>query len=234
MNSKIDHYNSFASFSPDLSPDESFYIHVTSNYKKNLAVETLINYISSRDYSSLNLKEFEDIIVNLFIKRHDSELAKLLRNHGWTGSKFVSNSEFPFDFNLLSQSLSNLYIKQTSCLEINSNSFYNDGSKNTSKDSYLDGILSFCPDILVEYLDKLEKDSILEPTGIITTGACMLVDISGFSKFSASMCLLGVDGLDRLRNVTNGFLGYFVNLVYEFGGDGKLFIIIFPSDFYFL
>ncbi len=52
-------------------------------------------------------------------------------------------------------------------------------------------------------------------------GACMLVDISGFSKFSAAMCSNGVSGLDDLREVTNGFLGHFVKIVYQYDGDGK-------------
>jgi hypothetical protein len=34
------------------------------------------------------------------------------------------------------------------------------------------------------------------------------------------MCSKGVSGLDDLREATNGFLGHFVKLVYEFEGDG--------------
>lgn len=49
----------------------------------------------------------------------------------------------------------------------------------------------------------------------------MLVDISGFSKFSAAMCSNGVSGLDDLREVTNGFLGHFVKIVYQYDGDGE-------------
>jgi hypothetical protein len=48
----------------------------------------------------------------------------------------------------------------------------------------------------------------------------MLADISGFTKFSGAMCSKGVSGLDDLREATNGFLGHFVKLVYEFEGDG--------------
>ncbi len=51
-------------------------------------------------------------------------------------------------------------------------------------------------------------------------GAAMLVDISGFSVFAAQMCGKGVKGLNDLHSATNGFLGYFVNTVYEHGGDG--------------
>lgn len=60
-----------------------------------------------------------------------------------------------------------------------------------------------------------------EVRSITFTGACMLADISGFSKFSGAMCSKGVSGLDELREATNGFLGHIVKTVYEFNGDGK-------------
>ena len=58
------------------------------------------------------------------------------------------------------------------------------------------------------------------------TGACMLADISGFSKFSGEKCSKGVSGLDELREATNGFLGHIVQTVYEFNGDGKQQLIL--------
>jgi hypothetical protein len=60
---------------------------------------------------------------------------------------------------------------------------------------------------------------------ITFTGACMLADISGFSKFSGAMCSKGVSGLDDLREATNGFLGHIVKIVYDFHGDGELLIL---------
>jgi hypothetical protein len=77
----------------------------------------------------------------------------------------------------------------------------------------------------MNYINKhaskfLSKDEI-PPPSFTFTGACMLVDISGFSKFSASMCSNGITGLDELRKATSGLLGQFVKEVYEHEGDGK-------------
>ena len=49
----------------------------------------------------------------------------------------------------------------------------------------------------------------------------MIADISGFTKFSSEMCARGAVGLDSLYNVTNDFMGQFVDIVYEFDGDGE-------------
>ena len=90
-------------------------------------------------------------------------------------------------------------------------------------------MFSFCPDTLLHILKNrsdalpLSASSIGEgsSTSYSFHGACMLADISGFTKFSSLMCRKGVRGLDNLRDVTNGFLGYFVRIVYEHRGDGK-------------
>lgn len=85
--------------------------------------------------------------------------------------------------------------------------------------------------LLTQKSSVSSKSSIgIEPGGLVMssevrsatfTGACMLADISGFSKFSGAMCLKGVNGLDELREATNGFLGHIVKIVYEFHGDGE-------------
>ena len=90
-----------------------------------------------------------------------------------------------------------------------------------------DQVFSFCPDTLLHILrNRTDALPASPPTGggnnsFSFHGACMLADISGFTKFSSSMCRKGVRGLDNLREVTNGFLGYFVRIVYEHRGDGK-------------
>ena len=85
---------------------------------------------------------------------------------------------------------------------------------------------SFCPNILIDhFISKgAEKRGVnaLEVSSSTFHAACMLVDISGFSKFSSSMCSKGVTGLDDLHKVTNDFLGHFVDVVYQYHGDGKL------------
>jgi len=84
-------------------------------------------------------------------------------------------------------------------------------------------VISFIPDCLLTYLKthsslKTSEDGI---QSFSFTGACMLPDISGFSKFSGEMCSKGVSGLDELRESINGFLGHIVETVYEYDGDGK-------------
>eukprot|EP01034_Spumella_vulgaris_P023172 gene23172-29366_t len=99
----------------------------------------------------------------------------------------------------------------------------------------LDKIVPFCPDTLLRYLRSGEfppplqmgdesTDNVVPCFSFI--GACMLVDISGFSKFSGAMCSQGVTGLDELRSATNTFLGHFVRTVYEYDGD----VIAFAGD----
>lgn len=52
--------------------------------------------------------------------------------------------------------------------------------------------------------------------------ACMLADISGFTKLSSAYCSKGSAGLDALHHVTETFLGDLVKTVYNFNGDGML------------
>jgi hypothetical protein len=53
-------------------------------------------------------------------------------------------------------------------------------------------------------------------------GCCLLVDISGFTNLSSTLCEEGVGGLDKLRSITDNSLGKFVECIYESGGDGKI------------
>ena len=55
----------------------------------------------------------------------------------------------------------------------------------------------------------------------------------GFSKFSGAMCARGVTGLDELHSATNEFLGHFVDVVYQFQGDGTHVCFFFSSFFTF-
>jgi hypothetical protein len=81
--------------------------------------------------------------------------------------------------------------------------------------------LTFCPNILFANFPNLFTE---KPCSRPFQSAILLADISGFSKFSAEMCLRGAKGLDVLHRVTNDFLGYLVHTVYDFDGDGKLFL----------
>ena len=68
-------------------------------------------------------------------------------------------------------------------------------------------------------MTRVEEDDVLETSKSTFHAACMLVDISGFSSFSGSMCSKGVVGLDDLHKATDGFLGHFVDVVHMYDGD---------------
>ena len=66
------------------------------------------------------------------------------------------------------------------------------------------------------------------------TGACLIVDISGFMRLSCSFCSQGKAGLDKLYQNANSLLVRFVDIVYSFQGDvisfaGDALICVFPS-----
>lgn len=90
--------------------------------------------------------------------------------------------------------------------------------------------LAFVPTILhglvTQNIPKLRRcpsgvEAICIPSATTTfSGACVLADISGFTKMSAKFCEQGLSGLDDLHRSTSGFLGQYVQIVYAHGGDG--------------
>jgi class 3 adenylate cyclase len=93
---------------------------------------------------------------------------------------------------------------------------------------------SYCPDVVLSKLHR-RRDTDLEVEAKAARGACLLADISGFTKLSGQLCSTGVRGLDDLRKVTSTFLSKFISLVYAFGGDvisfaGDALICLFWSD----
>ena len=98
--------------------------------------------------------------------------------------------------------------------------------------------ISFFPDSLVSHLTS--QQSTRQPFVSKLSGALMIADISGFTKFSSQMCALGAVGLDSLYNVTNDFMGLFVSVIYDHDGDGQYisaafveFLFFFYFVFYF-
>jgi class 3 adenylate cyclase len=165
------------------------------------------------------LQKFEALAVEVLANCTDPELHRILKEQGWTGAHFQLAIEPPFiDPQSCLNALSNYYLK------VNSQPALNDIGVSADIESHqLDQILPFCPDVLVTYLKRQPINNFSSgPRRLTFRGACMLADISGFSKFSGAMCSKGVSGLDDLREATNGFLGYFVKQVYEYEGDGKL------------
>lgn len=95
-------------------------------------------------------------------------------------------------------------------------------------------LFSFVPDVVLRFLlthshifnanrspVASSRDSPKPVPCINLKGAILMADISGFSKFSGEMCARGLAGIDKLTEITNGFLGHFVQAVYDFKGDGK-------------
>jgi hypothetical protein len=155
------------------------------------------------------------------------EIQQIFKAHGWTGSHFRNSEDNPMEVDSLLQNLSNFYLKQRLQRDSSHTSKLLCG---TDDGEGIDPILSFCPDLLLACLKKYGMPKANSQDVITHTfmGACMLADISGFSMFSGSMCSKGASGLDDLRNATSVFLGYLVETVYEFQGDGrsKLFFIL--------
>lgn len=210
-------------FSRDNFNEDSFY---SKNGSPSLLgtnlVDPLIDYLTLH-LNHLNernerLQKFEELTAEVLAKCADPDLHRIIKEQGWTGTQFQLAFAPPFiDAQSCLNALSNYYLK------VNSQPTLTDiGTVVNIESSHLDQILPFCPDVLVTYLRKHPiTGSGSGPRRLTFQGACMLADISGFSKFSGAMCSKGVSGLDDLREATNGFLGYFVKQVYEYQGDGK-------------
>lgn len=85
---------------------------------------------------------------------------------------------------------------------------------------YANLVMSYCPDALLTSLDE-SVDTDIVAKSWFRDGACMLADISGFTRLSGKLCELGVSGLDELRRITSDFLSKLLYIVYTHGGDGK-------------
>ena len=94
---------------------------------------------------------------------------------------------------------------------------------------FLSIISSYCPNLI---LSLLSLNHLSVPISYPITGACLLADICGFTKFSGDLCQEGVTGIDKLRRTTSTFLTKFIDTVYFYYGDGKLdfFLSTHPPD----
>lgn len=228
----------------------SFYIPPSPQKSSSFPVQKLINHLTKyREHlGQVDMKKLDIITMDITSKSEDSELQRILKDHGWNGYRFVFSEVVEKHLASLLQQLSNLYLKQKSTFFANRiTEMY--GKEDSSAFSQL---ASFSPNLLLSYIVSSQplpapaqsiptsptstsstlsptQPPIHTPTSFSFLGACMLVDISGFSKFSGEMCKQGVTGLDGLREITNGFLGHFVKKVYEFDGDGKSICIHFST-----
>lgn len=189
------------------------------------SVEALINFLTSNidgivSNDAVIVKKFEEMSYEVMSETKDPELHRIAKSHGWTGTRYKLPEDSPMEAQSLLQSFSNWYLKhKVSSYTAHISNLFGLGDAQGA-----DQILSFCPDTLLTYLRNNPVVSGSGTEGVRSfsfKGACMLADISGFSKFSGAMCSKGVSGLDDLREATNGFLGHFVKTVYEHHGDGK-------------
>ena len=96
----------------------------------------------------------------------------------------------------------------------------------------------FVPEILINRVLKQFHHfgtTDIEPSSFFFHGACLLVDISGFTRLSGEFCAQGKNGIDDLQLATNGFMGKLVEIIYECGGDivkfaGDAIICIFSAE----
>lgn len=80
---------------------------------------------------------------------------------------------------------------------------------------------SFLPRTLVLQLADWVCDGLSEvrADSKFFQGACVLIDISGFTALSAAFCEDGKNGVDQLQVATNGYIGELVACVHRWGGD---------------
>eukprot|EP00981_Chlorochromonas_danica_P014457 scaffold8015_cov165-Ochromonas_danica.AAC.15 len=98
-----------------------------------------------------------------------------------------------------------------------------------------DTTTSFIPEVLLHHLsEKVQSQEFaIEPASKMIFGACLLVDISGFTRLSSDFCARGSDGIDDLHKQMNDYLGELAAVIYAYGGDiikyaGDAVLCLFP------
>lgn len=191
---------------------------------KHSKLEKLISFLSmmhdvGQEGFDQEIAVFAELTESVLDSFKDPSLKRIFRSYGWTGRRFQMVEKM-FEREKLLQAVSNLYLKY----EYQNSTFVNNLLEGGGF-NHIEKLAAFAPDVVVECIKSrpnLFIEASLEPPRFPISGACMLIDISGFSKFSASMCLRGAEGLDELRKTTSGMLGKIVKAVYEHEGDGKV------------
>lgn len=206
---------------------DSFVAHTPSPTYTHLEkmVELLIKMnkdkeLQSKEQQDTYLSNLTELTAATLKVYKDPGFKRIVKSFGWTGNRYSNDDKF-FDSVELLKSLSNLYLKG----QMGTNQeFFVESFVENEGINYLEKIAAFCPDIVIDCLRNKAGvclGSELNASSYSVVGACMLIDISNFSKYSASMCSQGMKGLDELRKATSGLLGMFVKSVYEHDGDGK-------------
>ena len=184
-----------------------------------LIVNSIAQYNSDMIVQYDSLTDLNTILNHcLFHIAKHSTLHLILEEIGWYGNAVMSAEMWIG----LRQTLTKLYFVQlSSCVPSLMNKLSNINVEQ-HPDLFNDEVAkySYLPNIL---LRNLLNDSKLGVTtkSIAFEGACMLADISGFTKLSGACCVEGSSGLDRLHDACSGYLGKFVQTVYTYNGDGR-------------
>lgn len=181
------------------------------------------------DPSVENILSFETLLKDeLRATQVPRELPIILRKFGWNGTRFSGEDggeKIRFDVDALKAEFSGAYMRSISeyQLPVTATPVKVNKKLYGFTDSELTDDLvvqSYCPDILFELFPKVS-----EPKSASFFAACLLVDISGFTKLSSGFCQNGSQGLDDLHNNTSAFLGIFSDTIYEHGGDGEFSLV---------
>lgn len=187
-------------------------------------LEEMLNFLSTNKEQMFTKKEclaqFEQMTSMALLQNYDPKLQRILKDCGWLGSSFHDTEDIPLDVEYCIQSLSNYYL-QLSQSKPGITSFSFNHSMGARRLDVTENAVPYCPDLLVDVLMENPITSNSKADCMYFWGACVLADMSGFSKLSGALCSQGVGGLDELRATTSGFLGDLVATVYKYGGDGK-------------
>eukprot|EP01031_Cornospumella_fuschlensis_P031943 gene31943-38621_t len=164
------------------------------------------------------LKDIADQAIIMLQTTPDKKIYDLIKSFGWRdGIGFPANFDIEGLLIALRRSQINASFLRASMV-INSNVSH-----------------CFVPEVLIKHLaTKIQnQDVVLSPHAEFFFAACLLVDISGFTKLSGYYCAQGSDGIDELQKRINGYLGELAAVIYSLGGDvlkyaGDAVLCIFP------
>lgn len=242
----------------DWSDQEETHVAVNTSIRNttcsNIGSTVLYNFVSQYGQKIISdvaiFQQFEELIAATLLKFPDEKsLREELTNHGWSFEEnqfmaYVNEDEVEgmVDIEQLRQALGTVYLSSQTASEQNIERYWDANTMKFAKYTLSNDDLmkAFLPDILFKHLEEAPGTTAVnrfKGVGVYSTnvtGACLLVDISGFTKLSSSFCMNGINGLDELHKITNGFLAHLVSLVYSHGGDvvyfaGDALICIFPA-----
>ncbi|RYH30580.1 hypothetical protein EON65_04680 [archaeon] len=189
--------------------------------KSEAAAWQFYEFLQKRQHQSFSeevLKDIADQAVHMLQTTPDKKIYELLKSFGWKdGAGFSSTLDIEGLLIAIRRSQINASFLRASMV-INANVSH-----------------CFVPEVLIKHLSsKIQNQDIeITPHAEFFFAACLLVDISGFTKLSGYYCAQGSDGIDELQKRINGYLGELAAVIYSLGGDvlkyaGDAVLCIFP------